>query len=109
MNASRMLRAARRRAGLSQRTLSQRTGVPQSTIGRIETGAIDPRASTLDRLLRACGSELDSLPLLGVGVDRTLIHANLERSPRERLRYMAAAAENVAPLRGILRKPRATS
>ncbi|MFD0788678.1 helix-turn-helix domain-containing protein, partial [Micromonospora azadirachtae] len=40
----RTLRALRRRADLSQRELAQRSGVPQATLARIESGrARDPR------------------------------------------------------------------
>lgn len=102
------LAAARRRAGLTQRRLAERTGIPQSTIGRIETGAIDPKASTLDRLLRACGSELEVVLRLGEGVDRSLIRSQLRLSPRQRLEHAAAAAESVSRIRGRARatKPR---
>ena len=37
----------------------RRSGVPQSTIARIESGKQMPRADTLDKLLEACGWELD--------------------------------------------------
>ena len=71
--ASRMLRHARRRAGLTQRQLAARTGIPQETIARIESGRADPRVSTLDRLLEGCGFGLEHLPRLGIGIDRTQI------------------------------------
>jgi predicted transcriptional regulator len=57
---------------MTQRSLADRAGVPQSTIGRIEAGLVDPRVGTLDRLLRACGEELDAVPVRGLGVDRTI-------------------------------------
>jgi transcriptional regulator with XRE-family HTH domain len=92
MKAARALREARRRAGLSQRELAEKSGVPQSTIGRIEAGAVDPRARTLDRLLRACGLDLELAPRLGQGVDRTQIRACLTLSPAARI---ARAGEEV--------------
>lgn len=88
----RALRQARRRAGLTQRELAARTGVPQSTIARIESGRADPRVSTLDTLLRACGDELDAVPRRGLGVDRTLIRELLRLSPDERIELMSRAA-----------------
>ncbi len=97
------LAAARRRAGLTQRQLAQRTRVPQSTIGRIETGAIDPKASTLDRLLRACGSELEAVPRLGEGIDRSLIRNQLRLTPRQRLENASAAAGSVSRIRAGVR------
>lgn len=51
------LRQARIEAGLSQRALSARLGIPQSRLSRIETGAIDVRTSTLLDLSRALGLE----------------------------------------------------
>ena len=58
MRASSLLRAARRRAGLTQRELATRTSIPQTTIARIELGRNDPRASTLNALLLGCGQVL---------------------------------------------------
>ena len=58
MEARTLLRTERHRAGLTQRELAERTGVPQSTIARIETGHTDPRASTLNTLLIGCGRSM---------------------------------------------------
>jgi len=55
MEATLLLKTARRRAGLTQRELARRTGMPQSSIARIETGHTDPRVETLSRLLAGCG------------------------------------------------------
>lgn len=96
---ARALRQARRRADLSQRDLSARTGVPQSTIGRIEASLVDPRVSTLDRLLRACGDELDAVPRRGIGVDRTLSQDLLRHPVPDRIDQMARASRGVARLR----------
>lgn len=104
MLAATALRQARRRAGLTQRDLAARAGVPQSTIGRIESGAADPRVSTLDRLLRACGDELDAVPRRGIGVDRSLLRDNLERTWVERLEYGTAAARGMERLRRVARR-----
>src|SRR4051794_20032312 len=60
MDARTLLRTERHRAGLTQRMLSDRTGVPQSTIARIETGQTDPRASTINTLLIGCGRSITS-------------------------------------------------
>ena len=83
--AGRMVRYARRRAGLTQRGLAARAGMPQETIARIERGRADPRVGTLDRLLEACEFGLEVMPRLGIGVDRTQIHALLRLTPSERL------------------------
>jgi len=102
----RSLRQARRRAGLTQRQLAVRTGVPQSTIGRIEAGSVDPRVSTLDRLLRACGDELDAVPRRGVGVDPTVVRSHLRDPPLERVRNAASAADAAQQLREAHRRSR---
>ena len=83
--AGRMVREARQRAKLTQRQLAAKAGIPQETIARIERGRVDPRVGTLDRLLEACGYGLESLPRLGIGVDRSQIQALLEMTPSERL------------------------
>ncbi|MDQ3990706.1 MAG: helix-turn-helix domain-containing protein [Actinomycetota bacterium] len=90
MRAGTMLRQARRRAGLTQRAVAQAVGVPQSTVARIERGVVDPRTETLIRLLRACGEDLDVVPRLGVGEDRTLSRELLEMTPDQRLERIAA-------------------
>lgn len=87
-----MLRAARRRAGLSQRGLAAAASVPQATVGRIEAGLVSPRADTLLRLLRATGHELSTERLLGEGIDRSLIRDRMRMSPAERI---ALAVEEV--------------
>ena len=90
--AARMLRQARRRAGLTQRELAAKVGVPQSTIGRIESGAMDPRTETLIKLLRACGDDLEAMRRIGMGVDRTLARALLELSEEERAEAVSSGA-----------------
>lgn len=52
------LMAARDRKGLSQRALSQQTGVPQKTISRIESGKDVPKIQTLITLADALDLEL---------------------------------------------------
>jgi transcriptional regulator with XRE-family HTH domain len=56
--AARLLREARRRAGLGQTELARRAGVPVRTLTRIECGEVVPRLDTLERLLLACGRTL---------------------------------------------------
>jgi predicted transcriptional regulator len=91
----RLLRYARRRAGLTQRELADRARVPQPAIARIETGGVSPRLSTILPLIEATGFELELTPRIGEGVDRTLIRSALVRSPEQRIRAAAAAAKNL--------------
>jgi transcriptional regulator with XRE-family HTH domain len=92
------LRYCRRRAGLTQRELAERSGVPQSSIARIESGKLRPRIDTLTRLIEACGMELQASPRRGDGIDRSSIRQILEISPAARLRLAAAEAQNLARL-----------
>ncbi len=86
MKAGILLRQARREAGLGQRELARRVGMPQPTVSRIERELASPRFDTLDRLLRACGRQLDLVERRGLGVDRTLIRERLRMTPGERAR-----------------------
>lgn len=101
MTASRLLRAARRRSGKTQRALSANSGIPQATIARIENDDVEPRFGTLLTLLHACGYDLELAELPGQRVDRLHIRANLELTPAERLARVAREAAAVARLRGI--------
>jgi transcriptional regulator with XRE-family HTH domain len=98
MNAGRLLTEARKRAGLSQRGLAGRVGVPQSAIARIERGTVVPRVDTLDRLLAGCGQALESRPRLGRGLDRTGIRQLLALTPGQRARLAVREARNVRAL-----------
>jgi transcriptional regulator with XRE-family HTH domain len=95
MNVAGDLMAARRRAGLTQREVAARAGMAQSEVARIETGVVLPRVDTLDRLLAACGQELQTRPRLGLGVDRSAIRELLALTPAQRARLAAAEANNL--------------
>ena len=103
MDVARILRQARRRAGLTQRQLASKAGVPQPMVARIESGAVIPRVDTLDRLLEACGEGLESHPRPGRGLDRTGYRELLRRSPEERLRHASGSAYGLARLREAVR------
>lgn len=97
MDARRLLRTERQRAGLSQRDLAARIGVPQSTIARIELGQTDPRASTLNTLLVGCGRSLT------VGGWRAEAGSGLsERAVRYLPEMTARITERFSPSRIIL-------
>jgi transcriptional regulator with XRE-family HTH domain len=82
-----LLRATRRRAGLTQRQLALRLGVSQAAIAKLERPGANPTFETLAGALWATGHrlELRSLPRRG-GVDESLVRRQLELSPGERLR-----------------------
>jgi predicted transcriptional regulator len=104
VDAARVLRQARRRAGLTQRDLAEKAGVPQSVVARIESGAVVPRVDTLDRLLEACGEGLESLPRPGRGVDRTVARNLLALDPASRARVAAESNRNVMEIRSYVRR-----
>lgn len=107
MNAARMLRYARRRAGLTQRQLAARAGMPQPAIARIERGATSPRLDTLGRLLGAAGATLEVSSRPGEGVDASLIREALARTPEERILGAGHAGRNLAAFRAAARNGRA--
>ena len=55
-----LVATARSEAGMSRRALAARTGVPTSTISRIEEGDIDPTFTMLERVLVAAGKQLEA-------------------------------------------------
>lgn len=54
-----LIRCARGEAGLSQARLAERAGTSQPALARYETGAAQPSIGTLERLLAACGQQLE--------------------------------------------------
>jgi transcriptional regulator with XRE-family HTH domain len=113
MQAAELLRQARTDAGLTQRELANRAGVPQPAIARIESGGVSPRVDTLDRLLAACGRQISHAPA-GSEVDPqdwAQAQDMLRRTPAQRLRYLESAARSIMALRraayesGMRRRP----
>jgi transcriptional regulator with XRE-family HTH domain len=70
----------RRQAGMSIAELSRRSGVPRPNISRIERGLVDPRLSTIERLLAALTLRLDVAARRPVGLEEVLARA--EQSSR---------------------------
>jgi transcriptional regulator with XRE-family HTH domain len=52
-NLGKNLRAARKKLGLTQEEVAERSGVQAGEISRIETGKRDPQVSTLEKLATA--------------------------------------------------------
>jgi transcriptional regulator with XRE-family HTH domain len=59
--AARLLMAARRSSGLTQRALARRARTSQSVIARIESGAVSPSWKTLQRLVKRAGFDLQGV------------------------------------------------
>ena len=95
---------------MTQRDLAGVSGIPQSSIARVENGTTIPRVDTLKRLLRATGHDLELESRLGDGVDRTQIRAMLAMTPNDRGQSAARAGRNLIRLlrgaRVVDRSPR---
>lgn len=59
MDSARLLRAARQRHHVDQRSLARRAGTSQTHVSRIERGEVSPSTETLARLLASLGEELE--------------------------------------------------
>jgi transcriptional regulator with XRE-family HTH domain len=59
VEAAKLIRVARRRAGLSLRELAQRAHTSHSTLAAYEQARKTPNVDTLDRILTACGFRVD--------------------------------------------------
>ena len=97
----------RRQLGISIAELSRRSGVPRPNISRIERGLVDPRLSTIERLLAALTLRLAVAPRRPVGLEeviaraergsRALASAGISSSdPWRRLGQRAAKGEDVS-------------
>ena len=49
---------ARSESGMTQKQLSEKTGINQSNLSRIESGDINPSVATLNRIANAMGKKL---------------------------------------------------
>lgn len=78
-------------AGLTQAALADRLQTHQPVISRWESGADEPRLSTLQRIARACGHTV-VISVEPQGVDRSQIRELRLLTPRERLDLLAADA-----------------
>ncbi|MGO9559859.1 MAG: helix-turn-helix domain-containing protein [Acidimicrobiales bacterium] len=79
-----LVRLARARAELTQRQLAERSGVPQSVIARIESGARQPTLPTLERILAGAGVEMRYRLAPLEDHDSVLAVRNARRSPARR-------------------------
>jgi len=66
------LKKAREKAGLRQRELAEKVGVPQSHISKIETGKISPTISILIQIARILRFELMAVPKQYTGLVKSL-------------------------------------
>jgi transcriptional regulator with XRE-family HTH domain len=62
VNVAELVCDARRRSGMTQTELAERSGTSQATISAYEHGAKSPTSDTLERVLAAAGMRLTALP-----------------------------------------------
>lgn len=84
--AAALLQLARLKAGLSQRALAERAGVPTTMISAYERGKRQPTLNTLLGLLHAAGFELNMRLEPHDPHDEILRALEHKRGPRERTR-----------------------
>lgn len=84
---SRELKAARTAKGLSQSVLSERAGVPQSHLSRIERGGVDLRLSSLVEIARALDLEVILVPRKHLPAVRSITRAHASDTARVRPAY----------------------
>lgn len=99
-----LLKAARKRAHLSQRALARRAGTSQSVVARIELGITDPSSGTLGSLLAAAGFELTARLEPARTLDTHMladVRRILKLTPEERLREVANLSRFEAAARRV--------
>ena len=75
------MQAYRVARGWSLRDLAERTQLASNAIHEIETGAVDPRTGTMDRIARALECDIGELLAGPKGVKERLEPADPERFP----------------------------
>ncbi len=85
MTAGKIIREARKVAGLSQQELAERAGVPRQSIARWEQGTVEPGFDTVRRLLRGCGYDLSLIPYEPDETVDDLLSGKRDLTPQERV------------------------
>jgi transcriptional regulator with XRE-family HTH domain len=99
VTAGELLRATRRKHGLTQRQLAIRARTSQAAISRIERDLVSPSVATLAELLRLMNEELVvEAREIDWGHDVTLLRGNLSLPLAQRLDRMAPYARLVEEL-----------
>ena len=101
------LKAAREARGLSQRALSEKAGVPQGHISKIENGAVDLRVSSLVELGRVLDLELMLVPRKATSAVQSISRASAEGTlatgdaTRKTFKELKRLQDNVANLKQL--------
>jgi transcriptional regulator with XRE-family HTH domain len=90
--AGNVLRVVRAKAGLTQRQLAEKAGVPYSTIAKIESGKRQPTHPTMAKILAAVDLSLSTQLVAYDDHDDVLWEQEQRRSPAERAHIAAEQA-----------------
>jgi transcriptional regulator with XRE-family HTH domain len=105
MTAGELLRATRRRHGLTQRQLAARARTSQAAISRVERGLVSPTIATLASWLDLMGEELElGAGPIDYGHDRTLNELQLRMTPEERIDRQAQWSRGMNEIRRAARR-----
>lgn len=108
MDAASLVRRARARHGLNQRSLARRCRTSQAYISRIERGEVSPSVETLDKILQAMGERLELNAVPGPKGNQPLdeLRADLrELTPGERVAQAAELSYVLTTLAGAVTRP----
>jgi transcriptional regulator with XRE-family HTH domain len=102
MTTGELIRDARRRHGLSQRSLALRSGASQAWVSRLEQGKVSPSIDSLERLLLVMGESLrlEAVRVSGDEDDLTWRRLHRARPMAERLERAFDAAAFADELHG---------
>jgi transcriptional regulator with XRE-family HTH domain len=109
MDAAELIRDARRRHGLNQRSLARRCRTSQTHISRIERGEISPSVETLTKILQSMGEQLELRAGPGPrgNAPAEELRADFERlSPGERVAQAAELSYALTSIAGAARPSR---
>ena len=93
---SKSLKQAREAKGLSQRTLADLSGVPQSHISKIESGGVDLRISSLVEIARALDMELKLVPRKGLSAVNSIIRSTQAKAQSKSMLDVMAKLQRAA-------------
>jgi transcriptional regulator with XRE-family HTH domain len=88
VRASDVIREARLLAGLSQRELADRAGVPRPSIVRWERGTVEPGFDMTRHILRTCGFDVSLVRYEPDEAAEVRLSGRLELTPQERVLAM---------------------
>ncbi len=106
MRGGTLVREARRRAGLTQVDLAERTGTTQPAIARLEVGASEPSFRRVSEAVRACGLELVPVLREADESDWSVAAGNLRLTPQQRVENHRRAVRFAEAGREAMRRAR---